>query len=69
MENLEFMKKFRPNELCVREFKYWIVCVRQKQPTLGDVVILLKRETENVDRKSTRLNSSHIATSRMPSSA
>lgn len=48
MDNLEFMKKFRPDELCVKEFKYWIVCVRQKQPTLGDVVILLKRETRNV---------------------
>lgn len=46
--DLEFMKKFRPNELCVKEFKYWIVCVRGKQVTLGDVVILLKRETENV---------------------
>ena len=46
--DLEFMKKFRPNELCIKEFKYWIVCVRAKQVTLGDVVILLKRETENV---------------------
>ena len=46
--DLEFMKKFRPNELCVKEFKYWIVCVRAKQVTLGDAVILLKRETENV---------------------
>lgn len=46
--DLEFMKKFRPNELCIKEFKYWIVCVRAKQVTLGDVIILLKRETENV---------------------
>lgn len=48
MKNLEFMKKFRLEELCIKEFKYWLVCVRQKQPTLGDVVILLKREIENV---------------------
>ena len=48
MENLEFMKKFRPDELAIREFKYWIVVVRGKQVTLGDAVILLKRETENV---------------------
>ena len=48
MGNLEFMKKFKPCELCIKEFKYWIVCVRQKQVTLGSVVILLKRETENV---------------------
>ena len=47
-KNLQFMKKFRPEELCVKEFKYWIICVRQKQVTLGDVVILLKRETRNV---------------------
>lgn len=48
MKNLEFMKKFRPEELMIKEFEYWIVCVRQKQTTLGDAVILLKRETENV---------------------
>lgn len=29
MENLEFMKKFRPEELCIKEFKYWLVCVRK----------------------------------------
>ncbi len=48
MENLEFMKKFRPNNLCIKEFKYWIVCLREEQSTLGDVVILLKRETQTV---------------------
>lgn len=48
MGNLEFMKKFRPEELCIKEFKYWIVVVRAKQVTLGDAVILLKRETKNV---------------------
>ena len=48
MKNLEFMKKFRPEELCIKEFEHWIVCVRQKQVTLGDVVILLKRPIENV---------------------
>lgn len=48
MNNLEFMSKFKPDMFCVREFKYWIVCVRQKQATLGDVVILLKRQVETV---------------------
>lgn len=48
MSNLEFMKKFRPEELCIKEFEHWIVCVRQKQVTLGDAVILLKRQTETV---------------------
>lgn len=48
MVNLEFMKKLRPEELCIKEFKHWIVCVRQRQVTLGDVVIALKRQTESV---------------------
>ena len=48
MKNLEFMKKFRPEELMIQEFEHWIVCVRQKHTTLGDAVVLLKRETENV---------------------
>lgn len=45
MENLEFMSKFKPDTRCIKEFKYWIVCVRAKARTLGDAVILLKRET------------------------
>ena len=48
MENLEFMSKFKPETRCIKEFKYWIVCIRGKQATLGDAVILLKRETPNV---------------------
>ena len=48
MENLEFMKRFRPDELCIKEFKNWIVCIRKKQVTLGDTIIALKRETPNM---------------------
>lgn len=48
MENLEFMKVFRPEELCIKEFKYWIVCIRKKQVTLGDTIIALKREIPNM---------------------
>lgn len=48
MENLEFMKRFRPEELCIKEFKYWIVCIREKQVTLGDTIIALKREIQNM---------------------
>ena len=48
MENLEFMSKFKPDTRCIKEFKYWIVCIRGKQATLGDAVILLKRVTPNV---------------------
>lgn len=48
MENLEFMSKFKPDTRCIKEFKYWIICVRGKARTLGDAVILLKRETPSV---------------------
>lgn len=48
MNNLEFMSKFKPDTRCIKEFKYWIVCIREKQTTLGDAVILLKREIPSV---------------------
>lgn len=48
MNNLEFMSKFKPDSRCIKEFNYWIVCAREKQVTLGDAVILLKRQTESV---------------------
>lgn len=48
MNDLEFMNKFKPEIRCIKEFKYWIVCIRGKQVTLGDAVILLKRETPSV---------------------
>lgn len=48
MENLEFMSKFKPDTRCIKEFKYWIICVRAKARTLGDSVILLKRETPTI---------------------
>ena len=48
MNDLEFMSKFKPDIRCIKEFKYWIVCIRAKQPTLGSVVIVLKREVPNV---------------------
>ena len=46
--DLTFMKKFKPETRCIKEFKYWIVCVRPKQVTIGDAVILLKRETSSL---------------------
>ena len=44
----QFMAKFNPEKNCVKEFKYWLVCLREKQVTLGDVVILLKREISSL---------------------
>ena len=48
MSNLKFMNKFKPETRCIKEFKYWIVCIRAKQVTLGDAVIILKREISSV---------------------
>ena len=45
---LEFMNKFKPDTRCIKDFKYWIVCIRAKQTTLGDAVILLKREVPSI---------------------
>ncbi len=44
----EFMKKFKPEQNTIKEFKYWIVTIREKQITLGSMVFLLKREIESV---------------------
>ena len=41
----------------------------QLEPTNGDVVITPGQRLSFLDRKSTRLNSSHARSSRMPSSA
>lgn len=27
MSNLDFMNKFKPETRCIKEFKYWIVCI------------------------------------------
>ena len=48
MNKLEFMKKFEPETKCIKEFNYWIICARKKARTLGDAVILLKRETDSI---------------------
>ena len=34
--DLTFMNKFKPETRCIKEFKYWIVCVRPKQVTIGE---------------------------------
>ena len=48
MNNLDFMSKFKPDTRCIKDFKHWIVCIRGKQATLGDAVIVLKRDVPNV---------------------
>ena len=44
-----------------------VTCVQLREKSLGVPAILV--EAEEIDRKSTRLNSSHCLLSRMPSSA
>ena len=41
----------------------------QDTPVFEEVLVTAEKRTESLDRKSTRLNSSHVRTSRMPSSA
>ena len=48
MSNLEHLAKFRPNDLAIKEFEHWIVCVRAKQVTLGSCVLLLKRAEPSI---------------------
>lgn len=38
-----FFDKFRVKELTYKEYRYWIVSVRPSQPTIGSLVISLKR--------------------------
>lgn len=40
----KFMEAFHPNETLVKEFKYWLILVRENQLTLGDCYFVLKRE-------------------------
>jgi len=47
---MEFMKKFKPEENLVKEFKYWIVLLREKQVTLGATVIVLKRDIQSLSQ-------------------
>lgn len=46
--NYEFMKKFKPESNTIKEFNYWIVVIREKQITLGSMIIILKRDVPSV---------------------
>ena len=45
MTNYEFMEAFHPNKTLIKEFEYWVVLLREGQVTLGDCLIVLKRDT------------------------
>lgn len=44
----DFQKKFKIKELTVLEFKYWLLSIRPQQPTIGSMVISLKRSSDNL---------------------
>lgn len=40
--NLEFAGRFNKPELILKEFKYWVVIIRENVVTLGSCIIILK---------------------------
>lgn len=44
MNNYSFMDAFHPSTTLIKEFDYWLVLLREGQVTLGDCIIVLKRE-------------------------
>jgi diadenosine tetraphosphate (Ap4A) HIT family hydrolase len=51
--SLGHWEKFRPSDLACREFRNWLVVVRQKQVTLGSCVFLVKRPVSSVAQLNT----------------
>ena len=43
MSNYEFMDVFHPDKTLIKDFQYWVVLLREGQVTLGDCLIVLKR--------------------------
>ncbi len=46
--NILFVEKFRIKELELFDFNYWIVSVRPHQPTVGSLIITLKRNCKSL---------------------
>ena len=66
--DIQLLGEERPENI-VEERDLLTLEAKQKEPLEAEYVDELFIERVHKDRKSTRLNSSHIATSRMPSSA
>lgn len=45
---MSFYDKFSPDSMTLKDFSYWTVLLRKKQITLGDAVIILKREVASI---------------------
>lgn len=44
----QFIKKFQIKELMLREYHYWVLSLRPQQPTLGSMVLSLKRRCDQM---------------------
>ena len=47
MSNYEFMNVFNPEKNLIKEFEHWVILVREGQVTLGDCLVILKREIQS----------------------
>ena len=47
MDNI-FKSKFKIDELLIKEFEYWVVTLRPWQPTIGSLVLSLKRTCKHL---------------------
>ena len=45
--NLEFAGRFNRPDLLLKEFKYWVVILRENVVTLGSTIIILKSGKPN----------------------
>lgn len=50
LENLEFKEKFQVNRLKIIETEYWVVSLRPAQPTIGSVILSLKRSCPSLSQ-------------------
>ena len=47
MRNYVFMDVFNPEKNLIKEFDHWVILVREGQVTLGDCLVILKREIQS----------------------
>src|ERR1043165_7712107 len=71
LEHVQRSSEFRCDliEFCGRDFERAVRFLQTQRGSAGPRGFELEWSARNIDRKSTRLNSSHVALSRMPSSA
>ncbi len=43
-----FYDKFKPDEYTIKDFNHWVIVLRPKQITLGDAVIIMKRQIPSI---------------------